>query len=170
VSFVLPAGQKVAIVGPSGCGKSTILRLLFRFYDSDSGSISIDGQNIKGVQLESLRKAIGVVPQETPLFHSDIMHNIRYGNLEATDDQVKEAARQARVYETVEKLPERWSAQVGERGWVVLRGWTSPPELRFQNDAQRRREAKTGGGPPAAQGLADPVFRRSSGCSWLGLN
>ena len=70
VSFTVPAGKKVAIVGPSGCGKSTVFRLLFRFYDAGSGRITIDGQDIKDIQLESLRKAIGVVPQDTPLFHS----------------------------------------------------------------------------------------------------
>lgn len=87
LSFKIPAGQKVAIVGPSGCGKSTVFRLLFRFYDSNSGQILIDGQDIKTVTLDSLRRSIGVVPQDTPLFHADILHNIRYGNLEATDEQ-----------------------------------------------------------------------------------
>ena len=87
-SFTIPAGRKVAIVGPSGCGKSTILRLLFRFYDPQSGKIFIDGQEIKGVTLESLRSAIGVVPQETPLFNASIADNIRYGRLTASEDDI----------------------------------------------------------------------------------
>lgn len=122
VSFTIPAGKKVAIVGPSGCGKSTVLRLLFRFYDVQSGRILIDGQDIRQVELESLRKAIGVVPQDTPLFHSDIMHNIRYGRLDATDEEVKAAAKQANVYHTVESLPEKWKTQVGERGLMISGG------------------------------------------------
>ena len=120
ISFTIPAGYKVAIVGPSGCGKSTILRLLFRFYDATSGQIHVDGQDITTVQLDSLRKAIGVVPQDTPLFHSDILHNIKYGNLDASDDQVIDAARKAQVLETVERLPAKWQTQVGERGYLYI--------------------------------------------------
>lgn len=122
MSFTIPAGKKVAIVGPSGCGKSTVFRLLFRFYDSDSGRILIDGQDIKELQLDSLRKAIGVVPQDTPLFHSDIMHNIRYGNLEATEEQVIEAAKRAQVDHTIQNLPEKYGTKVGERGLMVSGG------------------------------------------------
>ncbi|KAL8293738.1 hypothetical protein RQP46_000439 [Phenoliferia psychrophenolica] len=122
VSFTVPAGKKVAIVGPSGCGKSTVFRLLFRFYDAGSGRITIDGQDIKEIQLESLRKAIGVVPQDTPLFHSDIMHNIRYGRLDAKDAEVKEAARLANVSKTVESLPDKWATKVGERGLMISGG------------------------------------------------
>jgi ABC transporter ATM len=120
--MTIPAGRKVAIVGPSGCGKSTVFRLLFRFYDSNSGRILIDGQDIKEVTLESLRKAIGVVPQDTPLFHADIMHNIRYGDLSATDEQVVEAARKAQVDQTIQKLPEKYSTKVGERGLMISGG------------------------------------------------
>lgn len=76
----------------------------------------MDGQDIREVDLESLRKAIGVVPQDTPLFHSDIMHNIRYGRLDATDEEVEDAAKKANVYQTVVSLPEKWKTQVGERG------------------------------------------------------
>jgi ATP-binding cassette subfamily B (MDR/TAP) protein 7 len=122
VSFTVPAGKKVAIVGPSGCGKSTVLRLLFRFYEIDQGRITIDGQDLREIQLESLRRAIGVVPQDTPLFHSDILHNIRYGRLDASDEEVKEAARKAEVYETVERLPEKWHTKVGERGLMISGG------------------------------------------------
>ncbi|WVO24643.1 iron-sulfur clusters transporter ATM1, mitochondrial [Cryptococcus decagattii] len=122
LSFKIPAGQKVAIVGPSGCGKSTVFRLLFRFYDSNSGQILIDGQDIKTVTLDSLRRSIGVVPQDTPLFHADILHNIRYGNLEATDEQVYEAARKAHVEGTIQRLPEKYATKVGERGLMISGG------------------------------------------------
>ncbi|WWC73639.1 iron-sulfur clusters transporter ATM1, mitochondrial [Kwoniella pini CBS 10737] len=122
MSFTIPAGQKVAIVGPSGCGKSTVFRLLFRFYDSQSGKILIDGQDIKDVTLDSLRKSIGVVPQDTPLFHADILHNIRYGNLEATDEQVIEAAKKAHVEETIQRLPDKYQTKVGERGLMISGG------------------------------------------------
>lgn len=122
LSLTIPAGKKVALVGPSGCGKSTVFRLLFRFYDSQSGNIYIDGQDIKDVQLESLRKAIGVVPQDTPLFHADIMHNIRYGNLAATDDEVYEVARKAQLDKTIAKLPDGYHTKVGERGLMISGG------------------------------------------------
>ncbi|WWD20363.1 iron-sulfur clusters transporter ATM1, mitochondrial [Kwoniella shandongensis] len=122
ISFTIPAGKKVAIVGPSGCGKSTVFRLLFRFYDSQSGRILIDGQDIKDVSLESLRKAIGVVPQDTPLFHADILHNIRYGNLEASDEEVIAAAKKAHVEETIQRLPEKYKTKVGERGLMISGG------------------------------------------------
>ncbi|KAG8970233.1 Iron-sulfur clusters transporter atm1, mitochondrial [Tulasnella sp. 419] len=95
VSFTLPAGKKVGIVGPSGSGKSTVLRLLYRFYEPSAGRILIDDQDIRQVQLESLRKQIGVVPQDTPLFHTDILHNIQYGRLDATKEEVVEAAKKA---------------------------------------------------------------------------
>ncbi|KAF6755428.1 iron-sulfur clusters transporter ATM1 [Ephemerocybe angulata] len=116
LSFTVPAGKKVAVVGPSGCGKSTIFRLLFRFYNPSSGRIFIDDQDITHVTLDSLRKAIGVVPQDTPLFHSDIMHNVRYGRLSASDEEVMEAIRKAKVDKTIEKLPMGYKTQVGERG------------------------------------------------------
>ncbi|KAF7295148.1 hypothetical protein MIND_01053300 [Mycena indigotica] len=122
LSFTIPGGQKVAIVGPSGCGKSTILRLLFRFYEPESGKISIDDQDIRKVQIESLRRSIGVVPQETPLFHSDVMHNVRYGRLDATDEQVIEAARKANVHDTILRLPQGYSTKVGERGLMISGG------------------------------------------------
>lgn len=122
LSMTIPAGKKVAIVGPSGCGKSTVFRLLFRFYDSNSGRIMIDGQDIKTVSLETLRKAIGVVPQDTPLFHADILHNVRYGNLEATDEEVIQACQKAQVDATVQKLPEKYQTKVGERGLMISGG------------------------------------------------
>lgn len=122
LNMTIPAGSKVAIVGPSGCGKSTVFRLLFRFYDSQSGQILIDGQDIKDVTLQSLRTAIGVVPQDTPLFHADILHNIRYGRLDASDQEVFEAARKAKVAETIDRLPEKYNTKVGERGLMISGG------------------------------------------------
>jgi len=122
LNFTVPAGAKVAIVGPSGCGKSTVFRLLYKFYNPSSGRILIDDQDIHAVQTTSLRKAIGVVPQDTPLFHADIMHNIRYGRLSATDDEVREAARKANVHTTVERLPDGYATTVGERGLMISGG------------------------------------------------
>ncbi|GAB1216710.1 Iron-sulfur clusters transporter atm1, mitochondrial [Aspergillus terreus] len=121
-SFTIPAGQKFAIVGPSGCGKSTILRLLFRYYDVQEGRILVDGQDVRDVTLESLRKAIGVVPQDTPLFNDTIAHNIRYGRIDATDEEVRKAAQRARIDELIEKLPEGYKTAVGERGMMISGG------------------------------------------------
>jgi ATP-binding cassette, subfamily B (MDR/TAP), member 7 len=122
LSFTIPAGKKVAIVGPSGCGKSTVFRLLYRFYEPASGRIFIDGQDIADVQVDSVRRSVGVVPQDTPLFHSDIMHNIRYGRLSASDDEVLQAATAAQVHETVTKLPDGYRTMVGERGLMISGG------------------------------------------------
>ncbi|KAE8380000.1 iron-sulfur clusters transporter atm1, mitochondrial [Aspergillus bertholletiae] len=121
-SFTIPAGQKFAIVGPSGCGKSTILRLLFRYYDVQEGRILVDGQDVRDVTLESLRKAIGVVPQDTPLFNDSIAHNIRYGRIDATDEEVRKAAQRARIHDLIEKLPEGYNTAVGERGMMISGG------------------------------------------------
>ena len=122
VSLTIPAGKKVAIVGPSGCGKSTILRLLFRFYDVQEGRVMIDDQDIRDVSLESLRKAIGVVPQDTPLFNNTIEHNIRYGDMEASPDQVINAAKRAQIHDIVESLPAGYATMVGERGMMISGG------------------------------------------------
>jgi ABC transporter ATM len=122
LSLTIPAGAKSAIVGPSGCGKSTILRLLFRFYDVQSGRILIDGQDIRDVDLASLRKAIGVVPQDTPLFNNTIEHNIWYGDLSKSREEVKRAAERASISEIVEKLPEGYATMVGERGMMISGG------------------------------------------------
>lgn len=122
LSFAIPAGKKVAFVGPSGCGKSTIVRLLFRFYVPSSGGIYVDDQSIADLQLDSVRRAVGVVPQDTPLFHSDVLHNIRYGRLDASDDEVKEAARKAHVHEAVMRLPDGYATKVGERGLMISGG------------------------------------------------
>ncbi|GJE89843.1 ABC transporter ATP-binding protein/permease [Phanerochaete sordida] len=122
LSFTIPAGKKVAFVGPSGCGKSTIVRLLYRFYVPSAGRIYIDDQELHDLQIASVRRAIGVVPQDTPLFHSDVLHNIRYGRLDASDEEVREAARKAHVHEAVMRLPEGYATKVGERGLMISGG------------------------------------------------
>ena len=122
LSLTIPAGQKVAIVGPSGCGKSTILRLLFRFYDVQEGRIMIDDQDIREVNLQSLREAIGVVPQDTPLFNNTIEHNIRYGNMKSSSAEVRNAAKKARIHDIVDALPAGYDTMVGERGMMISGG------------------------------------------------
>ncbi|MBO6719278.1 MAG: ABC transporter ATP-binding protein/permease [Rhizobiaceae bacterium] len=122
VSFDVPAGKTVAIVGPSGAGKSTISRLLFRFYDIQQGSVTIDGQDIREVTQESLRAAIGMVPQDTVLFNDTIAYNIRYGRTGASEEEVKEAARLAQIAGFIETLPEGFKSMVGERGLKLSGG------------------------------------------------
>ncbi len=122
VSFTVPAGQRVAIVGSSGAGKSTISRLLFRFYDVDSGAITIDGVNIREVQQRSIRAAIGVVPQDTVLFNDTIYYNIAYGRPIATPAEVEEAARLARIHDFITNSPDRYQTMVGERGLKLSGG------------------------------------------------
>ncbi|KAM7521959.1 hypothetical protein LguiA_011861 [Lonicera macranthoides] len=122
ISFVVPAGNSVAIVGTSGSGKSTILRMLFRFFDTHSGNIRIDGHDIRKVTLESLRKSIGVVPQDTVLFNDTIFHNIHYGSLSATAEEVYDAARQAAIHDTIMNFPQKYSTVVGERGLKLSGG------------------------------------------------
>ncbi|KAL2354268.1 ABC transporter-like protein [Cryomyces antarcticus] len=122
LTLTIPAGKKVAIVGPSGCGKSTILRLLFRFYDVQEGRILIDGQDIRDVSMESLRKAIGVVPQDTPLFNDTIEHNIHYGDMSASPERVRAAAKRARIHDIIETLPDGYNTMVGERGMMISGG------------------------------------------------
>ncbi|KAF2083314.1 ABC transporter-like protein [Saccharata proteae CBS 121410] len=122
LNLTIPAGKKVAIVGPSGCGKSTILRLLFRSYDVQSGRILIDDQDIRDVSLDSLRRAIGVVPQDTPLFNNTIEHNVRYGNLAASKEDVEKAVRRAKLDGIVAQFPDGFGTMVGERGMMISGG------------------------------------------------
>jgi len=122
VSFDVPAGRTVAIVGPSGGGKSTIARLLFRFYDVTQGSISIDGQDLRQVTQDSLRRAIGVVPQDTVLFNDTIRYNIAYGRPDATAAEIEEAARLAQIHDFVARLPDGYETKVGERGLKLSGG------------------------------------------------
>ncbi|MFO1171395.1 MAG: ABC transporter ATP-binding protein/permease [Hyphomicrobiaceae bacterium] len=122
VSFEVPAGKMVAIVGPSGAGKSTISRILFRFYDVTGGRVTIDGQDIRDVKQASLRAAIGVVPQDTVLFNDTVYYNIAYGRPEASEAEVKEAARQAQLDTFIETLPQAYGTMVGERGLKLSGG------------------------------------------------
>ena len=122
VSFSVNAGEKVAIVGPSGHGKSTLMKLLFRFYDVNDGSICIDGQDIKKVTLKSLRRAIGVVPQDTVLFNESIFENVRYGNPSSSDEEVYKAIKLAHLDEFIKLLPDGVKTVVGERGLKLSGG------------------------------------------------
>ncbi|MCC0010093.1 MAG: ABC transporter ATP-binding protein/permease [Hyphomicrobiaceae bacterium] len=122
VSFEVPAGKMVAIVGPSGAGKSTISRILFRFYDIQSGAVTIDGQDIRDVTQASLRAAIGVVPQDTVLFNDTILYNIRYGRIDASDREIKEAASLAQIDHFIDTLPQGYETMVGERGLKLSGG------------------------------------------------
>ncbi|XP_031156309.1 ATP-binding cassette sub-family B member 6, mitochondrial [Sander lucioperca] len=122
VSFTVEAGQTVALVGPSGSGKSSILRLLFRFYDPQSGSIRIDGQDISKVRQSSLRFYIGVVPQDTVLFNNTIGNNIRYSRVTASDEEVERAAMAADIHARILELPQGYDTEVGERGLKLSGG------------------------------------------------
>jgi len=122
ISFKVEDGKKLAIVGPSGAGKSTIARLLFRFYDIGSGEILISGQNIAKVSQNSLRQAIGIVPQDTVLFNDSIMYNIRYAKDDATEQEVFEAARLADIHDFIQSLPDGYDTMVGERGLKLSGG------------------------------------------------
>ncbi len=122
VSFEVPAGKSVAIVGPSGAGKSTISRLLFRFYDIQGGRITVDGQDIAAVTQESVRKVIGIVPQDTVLFNDTIAYNIAYGRPGASEDEVRRAAELAQIAGFIEKLPDGFRTMVGERGLKLSGG------------------------------------------------
>jgi ATP-binding cassette subfamily B protein len=122
ISFEVPPGKTVAIVGPSGAGKSTISRLLFRFYDVQEGRITIDGQDVRDVTQKSLRAAIGMVPQDTVLFNDTIAYNVRYGRIDATDEEVRQAAELAQISGFIEQLPGGYKAMVGERGLKLSGG------------------------------------------------
>ncbi|KAH6686635.1 iron-sulfur cluster transporter ATM1 [Plectosphaerella plurivora] len=122
LSLTIPAGKKVAVVGPSGCGKSTLLRLLFRSYDAQTGRILIDDQDIKAVTVESLRKSIGVVPQDTPLFNDTIEHNIQYGDISAPKERVIAAAQRAHIHDIISRFPDGYQTKVGERGLMISGG------------------------------------------------
>ncbi|KAI2616711.1 iron-sulfur clusters transporter ATM1 [Hypoxylon sp. NC1633] len=122
LTMTIPAGKKVAIVGPSGCGKSTLLRLLFRYYDVEDGRILIDDQDIRHITLDSLRKSIGVVPQDTPLFNDTVGHNIKYGDMSAPESQVIAAAKRARIHDIISSWPAGYHTKVGERGMMISGG------------------------------------------------
>lgn len=121
VSFTVPAGTKLAVVGPSGSGKSTLLKLLFRFYDTKQGRVLVDGQDVRDLRQESLREAIGLVPQDVVLFNASMKENLLYGRPQASDAELRDAAARAQLLEFIDKLPKGWETRVGERG-VKLSG------------------------------------------------
>ena len=122
VSFTIPAGRRLAIVGPTGSGKSTVSRLLFRFYDVTGGQVLIDGQDVRDVTQDSVRAAIGVVPQDTVLFNDTIRYNIGYGKPGASQAEIEQAARLAQVHDFVTRLPDGYDTMVGERGLKLSGG------------------------------------------------
>ncbi|HKK56570.1 ABC transporter ATP-binding protein/permease [Marinobacter sp.] len=122
ISFTIPAGSKVAVVGASGAGKSTLARLLFRFFDVDQGRITIDGQDIRTVTQDSLRSALGVVPQDTVLFNDTLYKNLAYGRPDATEEEVRQAAQLAHLDRFIHTLPEGYQTRVGERGLKLSGG------------------------------------------------
>lgn len=121
-SFVIPAGSKTAVVGPSGSGKSTILKLVFRFYDPEEGRILINGVDVRDLDLDSLRKLIGVVPQDTPLFNDTIWENVKFGRIDATNEEIDDAIAKAQLTDLVSKLPQGLETIVGERGLMISGG------------------------------------------------
>ena len=122
LSLEVAAGRKIAVVGHSGAGKSTLSRLIYRFYDVQSGSVRIDGQDVREVTQDSLRAAVGIVPQDTVLFNDSIYYNIAYGRPEATREDVEQAARMAHIHDFVQQLPDGWDTVVGERGLKLSGG------------------------------------------------
>ncbi|KFB48636.1 hypothetical protein ZHAS_00016628 [Anopheles sinensis] len=122
LSFTIPAGKKIAIVGGSGSGKSSMVRLLYRFFEPTEGQILINGQNIRDVDLQSLRRAIAVVPQDSVLFHDTIRHNIHYGDLSRSQEDLENAARMADLHESILQWPKQYDTQVGERGLKLSGG------------------------------------------------
>jgi ATP-binding cassette subfamily B protein len=122
ISFRVPPGKTVAVVGPTGAGKSTISRILYRFYDIQSGRVTIDGQDIRDVKQDSLRAAIGIVPQDTVLFNDTIRYNIAYGRIGAGEDEILEAARLAQIDPIIRELPAGYDSMVGERGLKLSGG------------------------------------------------
>jgi len=122
ISFKIPGGKTFALVGNSGGGKSTIIRLIFRFYDIDSGEILVDGQNIKEVTQASLRQSIGVVPQDTVLFNQNIRENIRYGRINCTEEDIELAAKAADIHDRIMTFPDKYNTLVGERGLKLSGG------------------------------------------------
>lgn len=122
VSFVIPGGKTVAVVGPSGAGKSTLSRLLYRFYDTQQGQILIDAQNIQQVTQDSLRRNIGIVPQDTVLFNDTVAYNIAYGKPGVGQNEIEEAAKAARIHDFISHTPEGYATKVGERGLKLSGG------------------------------------------------
>jgi ABC-type transport system involved in Fe-S cluster assembly fused permease/ATPase subunit len=157
LSFSVPAGHTVAIVGPSGAGKSTISRLLYRFYETTGGRITIDGQDIAHVTQKSLRAAIGMVPQDTVLFNDTIRYNIRYGRPDATDAEVEAAAKMAQIDRFIASLPKGYDSMVGERGLKLSGGSQGPANSRpRRSDFGARQFHRAGNSDRLAQGFQEP--------------
>ncbi|XP_029040000.1 iron-sulfur clusters transporter ABCB7, mitochondrial isoform X3 [Osmia bicornis bicornis] len=122
MNFTIPSGKKIAIVGGSGSGKTTLVRLLYRFFEPQSGSVHINGYNIQDVDLDILRKSIAIVPQDTVLFHESIFYNLHYGNLSKSKEEVYEAAKMANLHDSILKWPKGYDTPVGERGLKLSGG------------------------------------------------
>lgn len=122
VDFSIPGGKTLAVVGPSGAGKSTLARILFRFYDISAGDVTVDGQGIRAVTQESLRRAVGIVPQDTVLFNDTIRYNIAYGRPSASQSEIEDAARRAQIHDFIASLPDGYETMVGERGLKLSGG------------------------------------------------
>ncbi|GLI99342.1 MAG: ABC transporter ATP-binding protein/permease [Pseudomonadota bacterium] len=167
ISFTIPAGKTLAIVGPSGAGKSTIARLLFRFYDIQSGRILIDGQDIAKVQQDSLRAAIGIVPQDMVLFNDTVGYNIGYGRAGASREEIEAAAKGASIHEFVLSLPEGYDTRVGERGLklsggekqrvAIARTLVKNPPILVLDEATSALDSRT---EEAIQGVLGEISRR----------
>jgi ATP-binding cassette subfamily B protein len=122
ISFTIPAGKTVAVVGPSGSGKSTLARLLYRFYDVQQGAVKLAGQDIRAVTQASVRRAIGIVPQDTVLFNDTVAYNIGYGRAGASRQEVEAAARAAHIHDFIASTPKGYDTMVGERGLKLSGG------------------------------------------------
>jgi ATP-binding cassette, subfamily B, heavy metal transporter len=173
VSFEIPAGAKIAVVGTSGSGKSTLARLLYRFYEIGSGRVLVNGVDVRDIRQSSLRAAIGIVPQDTVLFNDTIYYNILYGRPGATRDEVIGAARAAHIHDFVERLPEKYETQVGERGLklsggekqrvAIARAILKNPRILIFDEATSALDSAT------EQGIQDELARVAQGHTTLAI-